>query len=227
MTSSTGANQWPSHAGSTPGHVVLLGDSIFDNKAYVNDGPDVVEQLRGELPSGWNATLLAVDGDVTAGIRRQLIALPDDATHLVVSAGGNDALGFAHLLEAPARSVAEALDMFADAQARFAADYESMAEAVSATGLPAAVCTIYDTPSSGPFYRMIRTALTVFNDSVTRAAFSRGISLLDLRLICNDDGDYANAIEPSVQGGAKIAWAITALLDGTRQVPRSAVVGGT
>jgi hypothetical protein len=227
MTSSTGANPWLSRAGSTPGHVVLLGDSIFDNKAYVNDGPDVVEQLRGDLPAGWNTTLLAVDGDVIAGVRRQLIALPDDATHLVVSAGGNDALGFADLLEAPARSVAEALDMFADAQARFASDYESMAAAVAATGLPAAVCTIYDTPSSGPFYRMIRTALTVFNDSVTRAAFSRGISLLDLRLICNDDGDYANAIEPSVQGGAKIASAITALLDGTRQVPRSAVVGGT
>ena len=227
MTRSTGANPWPSQAGSTPGNVVLLGDSIFDNKAYVNGGPDVVEQLRGELPAGWKTTLLAVDGDVIAGVRRPLIALPDDATHLVVSAGGNDALGFAHLLEAPARSVAEALDRFADAQARFAADYESMAVAVAATGLPAAVCTIYDTPSSGPFYRMIRTALTVFNDSVTRAAFSRGISLLDLRLICNDDGDYANAIEPSVQGGAKMARAITALLDGKRQVPRSTVVGGT
>lgn len=227
MTSSAGAKQWPSHAGSSPGHVVLLGDSIFDNKAYVNGGPDVVEQLRGELPAGWKATLLAVDGDVISGVRRQLIALPADATHLVVSAGGNDALRFADLLEAPARSVAEALDMFADAQARFAADYESMAVAVSATGLPAAVCTIYDTPSSGPFYRMIRTALTVFNDCVTRAAFTRGLSLLDLRIICTHDGDYANAIEPSVQGGAKIARAIAALLDPGRQAPRSRVIGGT
>ncbi|MDP9694879.1 UNVERIFIED_ORG: lysophospholipase L1-like esterase [Arthrobacter globiformis] len=212
---------------TSTGHIVLLGDSIFDNKAYVNGGPDVVEQLCGELPSGWHATLLAVDGDVIAGVRRQLLALPDDATHLVVSAGGNDALGFAHLLEAPARSVAEALDMFADAQERFAADYELMAEAVSATGLPAAVCTIYDTPSSGPFYRMIRTALTVFNDSITRAAFSRGLSLLDLRLVCNDDGDYANPIEPSAQGGSRIAKAITALTDPNREVPRSTVIGGS
>ena len=212
---------------TSTGHIVLLGDSIFDNKAYVNGGPDVAEQLCGELPSGWHATLLAVDGDVIAGVRRQLLALPDDATHLVVSAGGNDALGFAHLLEAPARSVAEALDMFADAQERFAADYELMADAVSATGLPAAVCTIYDTPSSGPFYRLIRTALTVFNDSITRAAFSRGLSLLDLRLVCNHDGDYANPIEPSAQGGSKIAKAITALTDPTREVPRSAVIGGS
>lgn len=212
---------------SAGGHVVLLGDSIFDNKAYVNGGPDVVEQLRQELPAGWKATLLAIDGDVIAGVNRQLLSLPRGASHLVVSAGGNDALGFAHLLEAPARSVAEALDMFADAQERFAADYELMAGALSATGLPAAVCTIYDTPSAGPFYRMIRTALTVFNDSVTRAAFTRGLSLLDLRTVCNHDGDYANAIEPSVQGGTKIARAIAALLDPARPAPRSTVIGGS
>jgi hypothetical protein len=54
-------------------------------------------------------------------VHRQLLALPDGATHLVVSAGGNDALGFADLLEAPARSVAEALGLFADAQERFTA----------------------------------------------------------------------------------------------------------
>ncbi|MFE4837276.1 GDSL-type esterase/lipase family protein [Arthrobacter sp. NPDC056691] len=211
---------------SAAGHIVLLGDSIFDNKAYVDGGPDVVEQLRGDLPPGWKATLLAADGDVIAGVHRQLLAVPDDATHLVVSAGGNDALGFAHLLEAPARSVAEAVAMFADAQDRFAADYELMVDALSGTGLPAAVCTIYDTPSTGPFYRIIRTALTVFNDCVTRAAFARGLSLLDLRIICNHDGDYANALEPSVQGGAKITGAIAALLDPGRQVPRSTVIGG-
>ncbi|HEY3572542.1 MAG TPA: GDSL-type esterase/lipase family protein [Arthrobacter sp.] len=212
---------------STAGHIVLLGDSIFDNKAYVDGGPDVAQQLRDALPPGWKATLLALDGDLIAGVNRQLRALPDDATHLVVSAGGNDALGFAHLLEAPARSVAESVTMFADAQDRFAADYELMAAALSEAGLPAAVCTIYDTPSAGPFYRIIRTALTVFNDCVTRAAFSRGLSVLDLRIICTDDGDYANALEPSVQGGAKIAGAIAALLDPGRQVPRSTVIGGS
>jgi AraC-like DNA-binding protein len=40
-------------------HIVLLGDSIFDNAAYVAGGPDVVRQLRDTLPSGWRATLNA------------------------------------------------------------------------------------------------------------------------------------------------------------------------
>ena len=205
------------------GHVVLLGDSIFDNKAYVGGAPDVISQLRGELPPGWQATLLAVDGDVISGVLAQLRSLPQDATHLVVSAGGNDALGFAYLLAAPAGSVAETLQLFGSAQARFATDYEAMAEALEATGLPFAVCTIYDTPASAPEHRLLKAALAFFNDCITRAAFSRGAALVDLRLICDDDGDYANSIEPSAQGGSKIARAIAAVV-GFRQSSRSSTV---
>ncbi len=34
--------------GAAMKHVVLLGDSIFDNKAYVGDGPDVITQLSDD-----------------------------------------------------------------------------------------------------------------------------------------------------------------------------------
>ncbi|MBT2519882.1 SGNH/GDSL hydrolase family protein [Arthrobacter sp. ISL-28] len=212
-------------SGLLPGHVVLLGDSIFDNKAYVGADPDVVTQLREGSPPGWKATLLALDGDVISGVHRQLQALPQDATHLVISAGGNDALSFAHLLQMPATSVTEALSLLASAQDRFAADYDGMAEAVLSAGLPSAVCTIYDTPPSGPEYRTIRTALAIFNDCITRAAFARGLSLIDLRLICNQDADYANPIEPSARGGEKIAHAITAWVGQRDHGRRSTVIG--
>src|SRR5918996_5903451 len=76
-------------------HLVLLGDSVFDNARYVSKGHSVIEQLRNQLPAGWNATLLAVDGHVTSDIARQLERLPKDATHLLVSSGGNDALSHA------------------------------------------------------------------------------------------------------------------------------------
>ena len=36
--------------------------------------------------------------------------------------------------------------------------------------------------------------------------------MLDLRVVCDDEADFANPIEPSVQGGWKIAGAITSLL---------------
>jgi hypothetical protein len=192
------------------GHVVLLGDSIFDNAAYVGRGPDVAAQLRQELPH-WQCSLLAVDGDVIGGVHRQLGSLPGDATLLVVSAGGNDALGHAPLLQEKPSSVAEALALLAAVRTTFASDYLSMIDALTGTGLPSAVCTIYDTPPSGPDHKVIKAALCLFNDVITRAAFSRGTALIDLRLICSEDADYANPIEPSVQGGLKIARAIASL----------------
>ncbi len=73
--------------------VVLLGDSIFDNGVYVAGGPDVRQQLEERLPQGWESTLLAVDGDVTSDVYVQVERLPSRATHLVISTGGNDALG--------------------------------------------------------------------------------------------------------------------------------------
>ncbi|GAB5078418.1 SGNH/GDSL hydrolase family protein [Arthrobacter sp. AD-310] len=205
------------------GHVVLLGDSILDNAAYVGGGPDVATQLGQELPD-WKCSLLAVDGDVIAGVHRQLGSLPEDATLLVVSAGGNDALGYAPLLQGKPWSVAEALAMLAAARAIFTRDYLAMIDAVAGTGVPAAVCTIYDTPPSGPDHSVIKAALCLFNDVITRAAFSRGTALIDLRLICSEDGDYANPIEPSVQGGLKIARAIASLARTGRETGASIIV---
>ena len=192
------------------GHVVLLGDSIFDNAAYVRGGPDVVRQLRSKLPTDWDSTLLAVDGAVTQEVRSQIARLPRDSTHLVVSAGGNDALGASFLLGQSVATVAEALSLLETAQNRFALDYAEMADALAATGLPCAFCTVYDTPPSSPDQRIVRTALALFNDVITRAAFARGAGLIDLRLICDRDEDYANPIEPSERGGDKIASAIVA-----------------
>jgi hypothetical protein len=191
-------------------HLILLGDSIFDNGRYVPGEPDVVRQVQAALPDGWQATLLAVDGATTGSLASQLTRLPRDATHLVVSMGGNDALGASHILYAQVPNVAEAVRRLGEAQARFAADYEAALERALATGLPTAICTIYDTPPR-PEQAIIRTALALFNDMITRAAFKRGLPLIDLRLLLNEEADYANPIEPSTQGGAKMADAITRL----------------
>ena len=80
-------------------HIVLLGDSVFDNNAYVNGGLDVVAQVRRRFPDGWRVSLRAVDGSVVEDVRKQIIDLPDDATHLVISAGGNDAILNADILQ--------------------------------------------------------------------------------------------------------------------------------
>ena len=203
----TAAAGWPATAADAAieapmKHIVLLGDSIFDNAAYVAGGPDVVAQLRARLPAGWRATLLAVDGGVTGSVQRQLGRLPPDASHLVVSVGGNDALGQAGVLDEGARSMAEALDRLAGIRERFWRDYRAMLDGVLGRGLPTAVCTIYDGRLPDPVRRRLAvTALTLFNDCITREAFARGLPLIDLRQLFDRDEDYANPIEPSVRGG--------------------------
>jgi len=193
-------------------HVVLLGDSVFDNAAYVPGGPDVIRQVRERLPAGWRATLRAVDGATTAGVPGQAQRLPPDATHLIVSVGGNDALGHIGVLE---EAASQALDRLAAVGTGFAHNYRTVLDGVLARGLPAAICTIYEPRFPDPrLQRLAVTALNLFNDPIIREAARRGLPLLDLRLICNDDRDLANPIEPSVQGGAKIAGVIARVVTG-------------
>jgi hypothetical protein len=194
-------------------HVVLLGDSIFDNGAYVGGGPDVVTQLRRHLPQGWRASLAAVDGGRIADVPRQLRGVPEDASHVVVSVGGNDGLAHAGIFEEPAGSVGEALLKVAAVRQWFEQAYAAMLDQVVAQQRRVAVCTIYDARYPEPRRTLAVTALTALNDVITRQAFGRGLPLVDLRLVCSADADFTNPIEPSVQGGEKIARAIAALVE--------------
>jgi hypothetical protein len=193
------------------GHVVLLGDSIFDNARYVPGGPDVVHQLRAALPPGWRATLLAVDGAVTKEVLRQLAKLPADATHLVVSAGGNDALDSSSLVKRTCPAY-EAFVEMAEIRERFRRDYREMLRTAAATGKPVAVCTVYD--AIPVLSRPEAAGLAVFNDAIVREAVAAGVPVLDLRQVCDEAADYSplSPIEPSHGGGAKIAGAVAHLV---------------
>ena len=191
-------------------HVILAGDSIFDNRAYIGRGePPVVEQLQVLLPDGWHATLLAVDGNVAKDVPRQLDRLPSDATHIVVSVGGNDALSHLNILAESARSVAHVFDRVAALRERFERDYGYMLDMLLRRSLLAALCTIYFPHfPDAEIQRRAVAGLATFNDCILRAAIARGLPVLDLRLICDEPADYANPIEPSAHGGAKIARVI-------------------
>ncbi len=194
-------------------HIVLLGDSIFDNAAYVGGGPDVIEQLRAILPQDWQATLLAADGSVTTDVIRQIPEIPPSATHLTVSAGGNDGLLRAEILQGKARSVGDAVDQLATLRSEFFQNYRGMLAALLALKLPLAVCTVYDPRFPDPLLqRLTTTALNLFNDCILRAAITQGLPVLDLRLVCTEAADYANEIEPGVAGGRKIAAGILRLV---------------
>lgn len=194
-------------------HPVLLGDSIFDNGSYVpRDRPDVAEQLRRALPRDCQVTLLARDGAIASDILSQVQHIPSDATHVFISAGGNDALMNARMIDESRGTIDEAYRRLAEVQEAFRSDYRNSLQAVLARRLPACVCTIYD--SVPGLRREELTALSIWNDVILREAFRAAIPVLDLRLICCDPRDYStlSPIEPSERGGAKIAAAIARIV---------------
>ena len=198
-------------------HVVLLGDSIFDNSAYTRGRPDVIAQVRQFLPTGWRASLLAVDGATTDNVPSQVERMPADASHLVLSVGGNDVLRSSGFLYTPARSTDEAVAALADVSRGFEEKYRRAVAACQALPLPLVLCTIYNGRFPDPFFqRLASTALMVFNDVILRVGIEFGLSMIDLRFICSSREDYANPIEPSSVGGAKIARAIANLVSAQR-----------
>ncbi|MBI5547944.1 MAG: SGNH/GDSL hydrolase family protein [Deltaproteobacteria bacterium] len=190
------------------GHIALLGDSIFDNGRYTAGQPDVLGHLRSLLPGSWKATLLARDGSRTCELGEQVARLPREATHLVVSIGGNDLLAVSDLLATPVPSTTAALKLFADRSDQFERSYRAALEPLLSFGRDVTVCTVYNGNLPQPQAEVARVALSVFNDAILRFAFERALQVIELRAVCSEPADYANPLEPSGRGGLKIARVI-------------------
>lgn len=202
-------------------HLVLLGDSVFDNGPYVPANGTTADHARRRLgPAGWQVTLAARDGAYTTDVVRQLSMMPTGATHLFVSAGGNDALGAALVLTEPAATVGDALEQLAQHIDHFRESYRAMVRVLLSARLPVGVCTVYDAvPELGPAER---TALGLFNDVIVREATAAGLTVLDLRRVCDLPGHFSerSSIEPSVAGSQRIAEGLAAALLSPQQGAR-------
>ena len=203
-------------------HLVLLGDSIFDNASYVPDGLSVIEQLRGMLPAEDRASLVAVDGSTVASTVPQLPHIPADATHLFLSVGGNDALRVAgNTFTDRVGDVRTSLHRLAGPINAFRSAYRGLVQSLQSRRLPLTVCTVYDAIPGLDASEI--TGLCLFNDAITRTAIEFHTGIIDLRHICTQPSDYAEVspIEPSASGGEKIARAIVENLVDSEHHPRS------
>jgi len=193
-------------------HIALLGDSILDNRAYTLGEPDVATHLRRLVPA-WTVTLCAIDGSTTSDLSQQTGDVPRDASHIVVSIGGNDALLNIDLLRKPVQSTTEALTLFGERIRQFETSYREALDHVLSLQRRTAICTIYNGNLDPPEAPLARIVLMMFNDVILRCGFERRLPIIDLRLVCNEASDYANPIEPSGSGGLKIAKAIASWLE--------------
>jgi lysophospholipase L1-like esterase len=196
--------------------IILLGDSIIDNGAYVRPGEaDVAKQLQALLP-GQTVVRRAVDGAVCADVLRSQMANLESTDRIIVSAGGNDALQHIDLLEAVTGTTAKAVLLrLAAIREDFRRTYVSLLDRLVTILAPVMVLTVYNPCFDGhgldaTYQQAAEAAVSLFDDVIQLEAHRRSFKVLELRTLFTDPADYANPIEPSALGGAKLAQAMSA-----------------
>ncbi len=197
--------------------ITLLGDSIIDNKSYVQHGEfSVLEHLENQ--SDLQFQQIAYDGHTTENVLKGQINSPSiqSSSHLVLSAGGNDLLyNIPFLYEGPIENINGAVAgvqqyIFNPLQQR----YETIVEKLSSHRANLLLCTVYEgdlgrTDEYRDVLDSSKTMVSTFNDTVYKTASMYNADVLELRHIFTSPEDYANPIEPSHIGGEKLAQAIT------------------
>ena len=195
---------------TTENLIFPLGDLIIDNAEYVRPGePDVVRQLEKLLP---HHTVIkrAVDGAKSADVLAWQIADVDRAQHLILSAGGNDALEHIDLLEPAIQQRAkDVLVRLWSIREEFRRHYAALLNRLALIQQPVLVLTVYNPcfhahGFDAEYQQAAESAMSIINDVIQQEARLRSFSVLELRTLFNDPADYANPIEPSAIGGAKL-----------------------
>ena len=220
--------------------IYLLGDSIIDNTSYVETNEkDVVSHLNSmykEDPKV-NINNRAVDGHTMRDLlNTQLLEEGlNDATHIVMSIGGNDLLQNISFLQMTSK-LSEVMnkdarigkwgvrelnpsrnkvfeETYFEIIKPFNSLYETIVEKLSNYRAKLLLCTVYEGDLFGSdefknvFYSS-KTMVSIFNDLVYKSSSKFKTDVLELRNIFVSSEDYANPIEPSHIGGEKLAKSI-------------------
>jgi len=223
MGSDTDGFPAPAGGESAIRHVVLIGDGLGD-LARPRERP--AGTLEGTLMPGrrdpWKLTVIAADQFTRAS---PLFNFPDDATHVVISIEGNRAIQESGLLEGRPASMEEGLARLSYAADQFEDKVEALIQAAQATRLPTVICSMWPPRHPEPAHqRAAVAALGIFNSRILRRAVDARISLVDLRRVCNEPGDYADDTMLSRTGLQKAANVISrALFEVSRRGPGTEV----
>jgi hypothetical protein len=189
--------------GSSPDvirHLVLLGDALEN----LDIGMDPAEDVLVPRPRNpWKLTVLEPPQVLERGWSR---AIPLDATHIGICVDGGWAIEASGLLRGEAKSIRSALKALALAADQFEEIFARLIAAALEAGLPTVVCTLVPSRHQEASRRRVAaTALAIFNDRILRQAFWAKLSIVELRLICDEESDYANETLLSRAGVRKVA----------------------
>ncbi len=200
-------------------HLVLLGDALQN----IDLGKGQAETALVPQPRNpWKLTVLQPPEVLRQGRVR---AIPAGVTHIAICVDGGWAIETSGLLQGSARTIREALDTLAGAADEFESMFTRLIAAATEAGVPTIVCTLvparYVELSQ---QRVAATALAIFNDRLLRRAVAARLSVVELRLVCDEDGDFASETLLSRTGVRKVAnVARSALYDISRNPGRTRV----
>jgi hypothetical protein len=181
-------------------HLVLLGDALQN----IDMGVEPAEAVLVPRPRNpWKLTVLEAPQVLERGWAR---AIPLDATHIGICLDGGWAIEASGLLRGEAKSIRSALKALAAAADQFEEIFAKLIASALEAGLPTVVCTLVPSRhQEASRQHVAATALAIFNDRILRQAFWAKLSIVELRLICDEDGDYASETLLSRAGVRKVA----------------------
>lgn len=197
-------------------NILLLGDSIIDNKVYLKKNQLSTDEVFKHQFREQRVHMHAVDGAVASHIPSQIDAFlrngnPDEITHILLSAGGNDALKILPTMGDPVTHSFEAFARVGGVLSAFDRDYQDALMLIRKIFKNAEVCvmTVYNgnLKQQYPFAGIeafSASAISMFNDVIYRNARAHDCKVLELREFFTDQSMYANPIEPSAKGSKAI-----------------------
>jgi lysophospholipase L1-like esterase len=150
------------------------------------------------------------------------------ADHIILSAGGNDALQHVDLLEAVTGvTTRDVLVRLWSIREEFRRSYAALLECLALARRPVLVLTVYNPcfhahGFEAAYQQAAESAVSIINDVIQQEGRRRSFDVLELRTLFHDRADYANPIEPSARGGAKLARCMSDWVTGSRPSERAA-----
>jgi len=185
-------------------HVVLLGDALLDAYSGIDKTPGEFEDdLLPGTRNQWKISVVSAAEVERAG---PSLALPRDATHAIIFIEGNHAIEQSGLLHGRPGAYGQTLEQLSLAADEFERTLARLIHVAQSARLVTMVCTMF-----APNYtdavrqRTACAALAIFNDRVIKRAAEARVSVIDLRLICNEPEDYDKPTQLSRSGLQKAA----------------------
>lgn len=182
-------------------NIILIGDSMLQNKSYVTNGKSITDILEKSTPHN-SIFNYAVDGTTISGAYQQIKEIPiefnNSNTSIFLSAGGNDIID-----RAQSGSTNENIDSIFD-------DYSKMVQSLKTkmNETKITLLTLYypDSKDYHLYYGMIKD----WNKKLDAFAKDQDFGILKTNNLLGLPTDFTSNIEPSETGGEKIAKSILA-----------------